>query len=319
MVYKKKLTIISTIVAILVIAYAAAIIFAPERTVSRKAAFAWLNPKTVSQAEGIEITNGASILTLAGHGKDWYVLRDGNEYPSRNLRVEDFLSLLSKSASYPVRSKNSSSHEKLGVSEGTAASRIVVTGKNNAILLDLLIGQSDLTGREVFLRKAGENTVHSGENIFSGYLASKESSWINLRLFPDTENGKLGLEKVQRLIVYPPASDSPWNFTRSGRQWTVSGISLKESDNGKIDTYIRDILNSEADDFNDEVKFDSPVFNDGRIEIQLGDGKILLVKFGESDESGQRLAVVAGSRYVYSVGNWVLERIFRENSYFAKN
>jgi hypothetical protein len=127
------------------------------------------------------------------------------------------------------------------------------------------------------------------------------------------------LDKVQRLIVYPPAADSPWTFTRSGRQWIVSGISLKESDNGKVDAYIREILNLEGEDFYNEVKYDEPVFNDSRIEIQLGDGSIRTVKIGAPLEAEYRLAIVAGSPYVYFITPQAAEKIFRDASYFEKN
>jgi hypothetical protein len=107
-------------------------------------------------------------------------------------------------------------------------------------------------------------------------------------------------------------------FTRSGREWNISGITVTNPDKGKIDSYIRDILNIEGDNFSGVVKFDEPVFNDSRVELQLGDGAIRTIKMGEQGESEQRFAVVSGSQYVYSVASWAAARIFRDASYFEK-
>jgi hypothetical protein len=339
MVYKQKLTLLSGIVGLLALIYVVTLIFEPERAGRRNAAFSWLDQKLVPQVEGIRILSApdAEALTLVRKNKLWYVSHEENEYPARQLRVDDFLALLSQRAAYPVRASSSAAHERLGLTEGAAA-RIVLTGASpparegaevvsGPLLLDLLAGQGDLLGQEIYLRKAGQNEVRSGENRFSGYLSGTRQSWYNLRLFPESEDGKLEAADVQKLTVYPPASaltgqgiesPEPQVFSRENNGWICGGITVTSLDNAKVDSYILSVLNIEGDDFSSSAKPEDPIFNDGRLTLELGDGSIRTLRLGGSDESNRRLAVVSGSPHVYSLAGWAVDRLFREASYFEK-
>jgi hypothetical protein len=191
--------------------------------------------------------------------------------------------------------------------------------------LDLLVGQGDQTGRDVYLRKAGQNEIRSGEDLFSGYISSARTSWYNLRIFPESENG-LDAEAVQRLTVYPPSGEDEENsgggeprvFSRSGTEWTISGITVADPDKTKVDSYIRGILNIEGEDFSESVELDDPIFGDARLVLELGDGRIHTFTLGAADESNRRLAVASGSPYVYSLAGWAVDRLFRDAASFEK-
>jgi hypothetical protein len=334
MAYKQKLAVLSGLTGLLALVYVLTLIFEPERAGRRSAAYSWLDERQLAQAERITISGppgSDNAVELARKNNAWYVAHDGYEYPARQLRVDDFLGLLSGKAPYPVRASTAAAHERLGLGEG-AASRILVTGapppgreaaERGPALLDLLVGQGDQTGREVYLRKAGQNEVRSGEDRFSGYISGSRSSWYNLRLFPESEDGGLDVDGVQRLTVYPPAADGsapePRIFTRSGTGWTLSGgVAAADPDNSKVDSYIRGILNIEGDDFSAETSPEDPVFNDGRATLELGDGSIRTLRLGAADESNRRLASVSGSPYVYSLAGWAVERLFRDAAFFEK-
>jgi hypothetical protein len=334
MVYKQKLILLSGLAGLLALIYALTLVFEPERAGRRNAALSWLDPKILAQAEGIKISGppgSENAVELVRKNKVWYVSHGGVEYPARQLRVDDFLGLLSKRAAYPVRAATAAAHERLGLTED-AASRIVVSGApplalegaaSGPVLLDLLAGQGDLTGQEIYLRKAGQNEVRSGEDKFSGYISSPRTAWYNLRLFPESEDGSLDIDGVQRLTVYPPAqgegadSQEPRIFTRSGTGWTLSGAAAL--DNAKVDTYIRGILNIEGDDFSPAASPEDPVFNDGRLVLELGNGSIRTLRLGSEDEANRRLAAVSGSPHVYSLAGWATGRLFREPSFFEES
>jgi hypothetical protein len=337
MMYKQKLTLLSGIVGLLALIYVLTLIFEPERMGRRNAAFSWLDQKLLAQVEGIRIFSapGAEALELVRKDKVWYVSHEGNDYPARQLRVDDFLTLLSQRAVYPVRASSADAPERLGLAE-SAAARIVITGApppareaagalTGPVLLDLLAGQGDLTGREIYLRKAGQNEVRSGEDKFSGYISGTRQSWYNLRLFPESEDGKLDAGSVQKLTVYPPAladpgteAPEPQVFFRENNGWNCSGITVASLDNAKVDSYLQSILNIEGDDFASSVKPEDPVFNEGRLVLELGDGSIRTLRLGSADESNRRPAFVSGSAHVYSLAGWAVDRLFREASYFEK-
>jgi hypothetical protein len=322
MTYNKKLYTLSGIIAALAVIYMLTIVFDPERVGSRSAAYSWLEPGQNDKISGITITRPDETITLARNGGKWFVSHNGKDYPARDMRIEDFIAALNKRAPYPVRSSSASSHERLSLTPGQAT-RVIVAAGAGIPLLDLLIGQADLTGQGVYLRKQGQNEVRSGEDIFTSYTQSTLTSWYNLRLFPETENSKLNnaltAANVQRLTVYHPSDGGlnapPQIFTRSGKAWTFN-FQLANPNMGMVENYIRDILNTSGDDFVDYITPSDPLFNNSRIVLELGDGSIRTIRLGPPDENGATLAAVSGSDWVYSIPGWASERFFVEAETF---
>jgi hypothetical protein len=320
MTYNKKIYILLGIIAALAVIYVLTIIFDPERMGSRSAAYSWLEPGQNDKISGITIAKPNETITLVRNGGKWFVSNNGKDYPARDMRIEDFIAALSKRAPYPVRASSASSHERLSLTDAQAT-RITVAAGAGLPLLNLLIGQADLTGQGIYLRKQGQNEVRSGEDIFTAYANSTLTSWYNLRLFPETENGKLTAANVQRLTVYHPNSGMnapPQIFTRSGKQWTFN-FELANPDMTKVDNYIRDILNTSGDDFVDYITPSDPLFNNSRIVLELGDGSIRTIRFGPPEENGELMATVSGSDWVYTIPNWISNRLFVEVETFETN
>jgi len=319
MTYKQKFTILSGIIAALAVVYILTIIFDPERRGSRSAAYSWLAPGQNDKLTGITIATGEGTITLVRNGGKWFASYNGKDYPAQDARVEDFIATLTKRAPYPVRSSSASSHERLSLTPEQAV-RVTVAAGAGLPLLTLLIGQPDITGQNVYLRKQDSNEVRSGEDIFSVYTQSSLNSWYNLRLFPETENGRIDAASVQRLAVYPPANDGenapPQVFTRSGKEWTFN-FELAAPDMGKVDNYIRDILTTSADDFvYSSVTPSDPLFNHSRIVLELGDGSIRTLRLGPPDENGNCFAAVSGSDWVYLLPSWASQRLFTDTGSF---
>jgi len=318
MTYKKKFTVLSGIIAFLAVVYILTIVFDPERRSSRSAAYSWLEGGQIDRISGIIIAKTDETITLARNGGKWFVSHNGKDYPAQTARVEDLIAALSKRAPYPVRSSSASSHERLSLTPGRAA-RITVTAGAGPPLLNLLIGQVDITGQNIYLRKQDQNEVRSGEDIFSAYANSALTSWYNLRLFPETENSGIDAANVQRLTVYPPADSgeniSPQIFTRNGGAW-VFNFELANPDMGKVDSYVRNILYTSGDNFIDTITSSDSMFNNSRIVLELGNGGIRTIRFGPPDENNGRMAVISGSDWVYSLPGWACQRLFAEPESF---
>ncbi|MDR0376578.1 MAG: DUF4340 domain-containing protein [Spirochaetaceae bacterium] len=332
MTYKKHVLILSAAAAVLGLLYAGTLILTPERLNSRNAAYTWLEPKWTDHADRIEISGERETLTLVRQNAVWYVETEGAEYPAKQGRVDDLLRLLSRRGAYPVRGSAASSHERLGL--GGNASRIVVRGGPGAApLLDLLVGGGDATGREVYLRKNGQNEVRSGEDLFSVYLSPSPSPWYNLRLFPQDGAGALSLDSVQRVTAVSPPPEGETSgedlpsaslvITRSGSGWTVEGVAADALDSSQIDPYIRAILDAEGDGFAAAVTAEDPVFTEGRIHLELGDGATRTIRLGAAlpsaeEGAGKRIVTVSGSPYVYTLAEWTVNRLFRDAASFRK-
>jgi hypothetical protein len=187
------------------------------------------------------------------------------------------------------------------------------------------VGQGDLTGSEVYLRKNNGNEVRSGKDLFSGYLSGSRTSWYDPRLFPGAGNQNLGIDAVQRLSLYPLPDQNlnrgPLILSRNAAAggWTLSGSEEFSPDNQKVESYIRSTLNAEGDDFAGVFKAEEDVFNEGRVVLELGDGTTRVLRLGPVvDEQNRRNATVSGSFFVYRLSSWTVNQIFRDAAYFAK-
>jgi len=316
MTYKNKIITLSGVIAALVIVYILTIIFDPQRMGSRSALYSWLEPGQNNRISGIKITKEGETVNLSHNGGKWFVTRDGKDYPARQAFIEDFLTALSKKDQYPVRSTSASSHENLLLTPDKATQVTVLAGAGPPFLT-LLIGQTDIMGRNVYMRKLDQNEVRSGEDRFTLYTDSAINFWFNLRLFPENEEGKLSESDVQRLIVYPPEEGTSLTFTRSNREWTFS-FNIANPDFSKVDEYIRNILGASGDDFVDGISPSDPIFNDGRIVMEFGNGASKTLSLSPVDEDGKRYATVSGSDFVYSIPGWAVNRLFVDKDYFAE-
>jgi hypothetical protein len=318
--YKQKLILLSALAVFLALVYGGALIFDPGRMDSRAAAWAWIDPQWLPQVDRIEITRSGETISLVFRNGLWFVPWEGEEYPAKTLRVEDFLRVLSTRAAYPVRASSAAAHERLGLMP-ESASRVLLRGGPGQPLLDLLIGRGDAAGNGVYLRKNGGGEVRSGEDRFSAYVNGSRLSWYDLRLFPAPSSGPgLGAADVQRMIISPPREAAggpekpPLVLTRSGGGW-VFGASGLPAEGPRVESAVRAVIEAQGEDFNRPLKSGDPVFNEGSIVLELGDGSRRSILLGPLSEKGRRTAAAA-SPWVYELADWTVERLFRDAGFF---
>lgn len=322
--YKKKLIVLSTVAGILALICILGFIFTPERRVSRRSIFNWLDSKLVSKVDKISIVKPGEDLDtvdIVRRNNTWFVNYNGVDYPTKQLRVREFINLFTKRALYPMRSNTVASHERLGLTEESAYRVIFSTGQETD-LLDLMMGYGGFYEKDIFLRKYKENKVYSGQDVFSPYIYSGRPSWYNLRLIPESENGKISLVNVQRLSVYnilEDGSEAPWVFTRKGKEWDISGLDLVNPNMEMIDYVVNELVNAEGDDFVYDVGIDDPSVNVIRFVIELGNGDIKTISLSKVvDDDYRRYAKISGSNFVYSLPGWVAGRFVRNESFFER-
>ncbi|GHV81697.1 hypothetical protein AGMMS49991_02550 [Spirochaetia bacterium] len=336
MVYKQKLIILSAVSGALALIYAAALIFSPDRVSARNSFYVWLDPKWVDRVDEIKIQGDAvdsadnSGITLIRRNNAWFAEYADREFPAKEARIEDLLGLLSTKALWPLQGSSTASHERFGLTEFGGDRIILRGGPVGPPLLDLLIGDTDTTGRNVYLRKRGQNEVRSGDGGIVSYLGFSRTSWYNLHLFQDYQD--LRTNMVQRVTVIAPTAGRPLVFTRNGEGWIVEGIPQDTLDVSKVEPWIRAILDAEADDFVlTEVSLTDANLTDGRIVLELGDGSSRSIRLGpelprlQEPKAENALPLrsaavsskqVPGSQYGYALSSWTVTRLFRDAAYF---
>ena len=309
MTYKNRLIFLGTLIGVLLVTYIAGVILTSDIG-SKSSSYTWLDSKTGEKTIRVVIKDADNEFELKKKNGQWFVSHNGLEYPAKQLRVEDFLKILTTRSAWPIRSTSASTHERFGLEQ--SASRVTVYAET--VILDLVVGNEDAYKNEIYLRKAGQNEVRAGDNMIKSYISSPVTSWYNLRLIPETENGSVDLSAVQKMSVYTPRETQI--FSRKNRRWEISGISVTNPDQNAVDTYIRQILNIEGDNFDDSVNSADPMFDKTSIVLELGNGSIVTVRFSNADESGRRFAHVSGKNNIYSIPTWQAEKLFKNASNF---
>jgi len=309
MTYKNRLIFLETLIGVLIVIYIASVIFTSDIG-SKSSSYTWLDSKTAEKTIRIVIKNADNEIELKKKSNQWFVSHNGLEYPAKQLRVEDFLKILTSRSAWPLRSTSASTHERFGLEQ--SASRVTIYGET--VLLDLIVGNEDAYKSEIYLRKAGQNEVRAGDNAIKSYISSPITSWYNLRLISETEKGSIDLNAVQRLSVYTPRETQV--FSRKNKRWEISGIIITNPDQNAVDSYIRQILTVEGDNFDNSINGTDSMFDKTSIVLELGNGRIVTVRLSEPDESGRRFAHVSGKDYIYSIPTWQAEKLFKNASNF---
>jgi hypothetical protein len=337
---KKKIRILVISAALLALIYALTLFFDPDRINARHASFTWLSPGARDEADRIEITREGEKLELILENGLWYALLDSQEIPVKQGRVDDLFRLLGTRGAFPRRGSSAASHGDLGL--GDTAARLVIRGPGLP-LLDLLVGKEDPSGREVFLRKNGENEFRSGDKLIASYVNGDRSSWYNLKLF---EEKPLDLVQRVRVNFTGPEGITSYGIVRSGEGWILERNS-SAIDREKAETWIRGILEAQGEDIaapgdpegpgetaetltgpdpaaasmaeeagsitegtaGNEAGAEIPL--SGSVTVELGDGASLSLRIG-AGKDGKSPASVSGKLYAFVLPQWTVSRILRD-------
>jgi len=312
MTYKKHFLILVSLIGALALTYAVSVIVT-SYSGSVSSMYSWLDSRLAARTVRIVMSaqENEEEIELVKKSNQWFVLYNGAEFPARQIRIEDFINIFTAKSSWPVRSSSASTHSRFGIDQAQA--RVTIFGENTT-LLDLLLGSDDIFRNETYFRKAGQNEVRSGSSTVKTYITGSISSWYNLRLVPETENGSLDVSSVQKLSVYTPQEVQV--FTRKNRGWEISGINVQKPDFSAIESYARGILTIEGDNFDDSITASDSSLDLISIMLELGNGRIVTIRLSDADESGRRYAHVAGKDYIYVIPTWMGNRLFRDASSF---
>jgi len=311
--YRKKLIALSTTAIILAVAYILTFVFAPDRRHDRS--FAWLETRLHPLADRIEIFGAAGNSVLIRRNDVWFLSAWGLEFPVRQERVQDLFAALSRRDAYALRSTSLDARHPLGLSLEDA-SRILVRGGIGLPLLDLLIGIDGAVGREVYLSRADEREIFSGEDRFTFFADSGPMFWLDLRLFAGGGVPRTIAMVQQAELTFAPPDAPPFSYTlrRSGGGWVLQGDERADLASPRVESWLRAVLEAEGADFGAQA----PSAIEGNITLWFGDGTARSIYVGPPEDGFYRSAAVSDSALAYMLSPHTVERLFRESSDFVR-
>jgi len=348
MTYRKKIVVLSALVAALAITYILTFVLDPAA--ARAAAFAWLDASAQDMADRVEIYGYNGYTELSRRNNVWFASTADGDYPVKQGRVDDLFAALSRKAAYSQTASSTEAAERLSLTENSA-SRITVRGGAGLPLLDLMIGRAAALGSEIYMRRAASSEIYSGEDRFTYFTDATPASWYDLRLLASL--GPDNIEAVQQAdLILPATNISSGNFTgvntiddnqsgdnqsdddqsgdntsgeitwgeiftlrRRGGTWIIVGNENTMLEPTRVDAWLRSVLEAEADGFAPAGGVDV----DASITLRLGDGTSRTIQAGPPGANGERSVRVAGSPYTYALGEWNFSRLWRESAYFIRD
>ena len=315
MIYRTKVIVLSVMTGVLALVYAALLIFNPERMTARSAYYTWLDAKIAADAERIALSASGDTVHLVKEDGAWFVENGTERYPAKTARVEELLTALSARALFPVRASSAAAQSRLGLGD-SAEKRIVVSRAAGTDLIDLIVGDYDAAGLEVYYRRAGRDEARSGSAALYQFLNYARASWYDLRFFPE----EIPVNRIDRVTAISPAGATVvLNQGEAG--WRVDSFDPEKTDTVKVESYIRGILSGEGDDF---IAAGGDDFTAGRVVVET-EGRTLFVRLGaelpaegEDQPARRRLRTSATDGRTLAVSSWTVDRLFRDAAFFLK-
>ncbi|HCM26791.1 MAG: hypothetical protein A2Z99_12230 [Treponema sp. GWB1_62_6] len=314
--FQRRIATLSVVTGILALVYALSLIFDPDRLAVRNSNSSLLDGKLTAKVERIELRAGAEaggeIVALVRADGIWKVEKEGAAFPAKKERIQDLLDTLSKKSPYPTRGKTAASHVSLGVEDASAGRIALSPLDGSSRILDLLVGNLDSTGQEVYLRRSGDERVFSGSDQLASFVSGGARAWLDLRLFAGA--GAPQPETIQKISVVSridPASPFEYTIARdAAKKWAVQaggGSPAGTLDTQKTEAFAKGIAAATADDILSASA--DPGAEAASVTVELGDGSSRTIRVGDKLEGNKRKAVVSGGASTFALSDWSVARI----------
>jgi hypothetical protein len=315
--YEKKVLVLSSVLAALLLIWAAGLVFSPERMAARSESARLLAGKAADVAS-ISITAGGSSVELAKSGSAWSLVDGDARFPVQANRVTSFLSELASVSRLRLvaRSKDSWAGFQLGDAQAKRASLKDASGK---LLADLYVGGYGPTGSELYLRRASSDASYTAETGIASYLGYGRAGWLDLKVL-----GELKEIDVQSLAVKSdlalegkgkPSLKLDYSLRREGQLWKAGAAQIQPE---AVSALLRSILGLQGEDYVTSPPADAFAKVDARIGLELGTGQSVALELGSVAGTDRFYARIAGKPLVFLLSSYSLRGCLKSLSDLAK-
>jgi hypothetical protein len=314
--YEKKVILLSSILAALLLIWGAGILFSPERVAARSESAHLISGKPADVASIAFKAEGGQAILLAKSGSSW-TLSDGQaQLPVQAERVKSFLDDLGAISRLRVVARSKDSWSGFDLDEAKAK-RATLKDASGKVLSDVYVGGNGPTGSETYLRRAGSDLSYSAETGISSYFTSARSSWLDLKLLSaikEADVQSLSIKSSAVLEKGKPALALDYSLRREGQQWKSGAAAI---DGEAVSSLLRSILGLQGEDYAASPPADAFAKVQARVSLELGNGAAKVIEVGSAIGADRFYARVPGTGLVLELSTYSLKSLLKSQADLA--
>ncbi len=250
-----------------------------------------------SNVSAIEIDHTANIQ-LEYSGTSWTVSRNGKKLPANGQRVQTFLKTLQSPQRLTPIGKTREAKAVYLLDEEHRI-EVSITLESYAKTIKFYVSPLFEAADSCYLMFPGSNTIYKAQFQLAYYFSGKETSWLDLRLFPEIKARDVQQFSIQGFYGEYTVQGT---FTRDAGDWKHDSV-IKLSSSQAVESWLQSIVSSSANDFGD-IKDMHDRKELVLITLELGNGTTKQLRVYETAEAGaficfasDRLDPLVGSLY----------------------
>ena len=315
--YKKKVIVLSSILAALLLIWAAGLLFSPDRVAARAESLRLLSGKASDVAAiSLKSLSGASI-ELARSGSAWTLVDGSARLPVQVQRVASFIDELASVSRLHVvaRSKDSWAGFQLDEAQAKRASFKDASGK---MLADIMVGGTGPTGSEIYLRRVDSDVSYSAESGLLSYMGYGRSTWLDLRMLAGVKESDVQSMAIRCSLSLDgtgkPVLSLDYSLRRDGKGWKAGAAQI---DAEAATSLVRSMTALQGEDYVVTIPVDAFAKVEAKISLELGNGQAKVIEIGSAAGDNRFYARINGDALAFTISSYSLRGVLKNLSDLA--
>jgi hypothetical protein len=304
--YEKKVIVLSSVLAALLLIWAAGLLFSPERVAARSESAHLLAGKAADVASISIKGSGGAAIELAKSGSAWTLVDGAARLPVQSQRVGSFIDQLASVSRLKVVARSKDSWKGFQLDDAQAKRAIFKDAAGKA-LADIYAGGYGPTGSELYLRREGSELSYSADSGLASYLGYGRAAWLDLRILSSLKESDVQSLGIKSSLLIDgkgkPALSLDYSLRRDGTGWKAGAAQI---DAEAASSLLRSIVALQGEDYIVAPPPDAFAKVDARISLELGTGKAMVLEIGSSAGDNRFYGRVAGESLVFTLSSFSL-------------
>jgi len=309
--YEKKLIVLSSVLAALLLLWAAGMVFSPENVAARSESAHLLVGKAADVGSIVLKGSDGSAIELAKSGGAWFLVDGAAKLPVQTQRVTGFLDALGSVSRLTVVAKTKGSWAGFQLDDAQAK-RASLKDSSGKVLADIYLGGYGPTGSEVYLRREGSELSYAADAAIASYVGYSRSTWLDLRILASVKEGDPQTLTFTSSIALDGKGKPPlkldYSLTRDGKGWKAGAAQI---DAEAVNALVRSIIALQGEDYVSSAPPQAFAKVDARIALDLGNGGSKALEVGDSAGQDRFYARVAGNSLVFTLSSYSLKSVLK--------